>query len=169
MLISSEFTDPKCLLDFILNYKGDGSDQEYSGCFEYVPIATSLMFELIRSDISNKYFIRVNFNGAYIDYCKLGKQFGEKYDCPVEEFNRFIDERIPGLEEYEDFCLEKDIVIVDNFSNWTWFWFGLIVIFLVGAIEALWTISVKKDRIIEDYRNNSFFGKEGQQLMEFNK
>lgn len=58
-------------------------------CPNSPPVASQIIWELI--EVDKEYFVKVSFNGDYVDYCKNGKKMGEDFVCSVEEFSKILD------------------------------------------------------------------------------
>ena len=65
-------------------------------CNLYPPLASSLLFELVDTDISKKKLkVRVNLNGKYLNWCKLkDDNISGKWDCDLEAFNQSVTDMI---------------------------------------------------------------------------
>lgn len=73
-------------------------------CPNYPPVASQILWELIKVSENNSYAVKVSFNGVYVDYCKTGRKMGEDFFCTLEEFTKIIEDGTYTEPQYEEFC-----------------------------------------------------------------
>ena len=80
LLVLLEDSNLQCSMEQLKNFK------KKPECRGKPPYASVIGFELLQ-DQKNKFYTRVQSNGKYLDFCKLGLNDGDdKYSCPIDTF-----------------------------------------------------------------------------------
>ena len=93
--MNPEVVNTTCLITSLSTGKRDPN------CSIYPPVGSNIIWELVQND--TVFFIKVSYNGVYLDYCNNNKKdgYGDFY-CTVEEFDQTINGKIN--QDYKTYC-----------------------------------------------------------------
>lgn len=116
-----------CVVDLV-----EGSEHLPDKCYLAPRPASNLIYELIQDD---KYgvFIRLRYNGKYIDVCSVQETHGKGFLCPLEDFEELVNSKFI-VDKHDEKCQIKP-----SFSSKLFTWRMLKQIGL-GIIVILWIV-----------------------------
>jgi hypothetical protein len=87
ILQAAGLLDRECLLEAFMNSKEEDDCNTV-----YPPLASQLLWELVKRD-EDKFYVKVNYNGTYINYCKSPNGDAENdYECTLNEFEQRVNQ-----------------------------------------------------------------------------
>lgn len=75
--------------DCIIKDLQEGQARVTPECPNSPPVASQILWELIH--LEGKYYVKVSYNGEYVDYCKNGYKMGGDFVCSFDEFSNILD------------------------------------------------------------------------------
>lgn len=149
--------EPKCLIHYVKEYPTSSSSLDYNEinkCAKIPRPSSSVIIEMVKRK-DDRLVVRVNYDGKYIDVCKLDNKYGShKFDCPYEKWVLVTTNRKYYRHNFEMKCYGHLITPYNekatSFSGTAW---AVFIVFLVLVIVALFNSNRNKSIECRDLAN----------------
>lgn len=154
VLMAMGYFNMECLIDLMTNNDKYKENIKSEKCLEmYMAPASSVIFEQFSDNNDASHFVRINYNGNYINLCGISPH-KEKHDCPVEKFEQLINGKVVTMDEYADTCVEKSVKIVLVYHFGGYVFRCSVVIFLLVVIAYLFCQTYRQEKTIQGIQSN---------------